>query len=474
MKYRLLIIDDETDHALPGAQPRRQYYEHLAKEFDLTFLNALDELPKTLRSSNFHAVVLDFVLANWGTDASAVLQTLDARLPVALISQRWGPSFNELRVAMERYEQIAVLFTWDDLLVPERRGMVTLWLDKAIRKSQDLSLTSLQPNEPIRLLQVSDLQFGGELPEAFAAETELTAQAIRRKWSSVPHFIAVTGDIAEAGLPEEYAKAEHWLKDLAKKLDPSWTGKRFLIIPGNHDVCWPLGWASRIDVREKALRSALPEVNPNLRRFALSPFRTFATNLGCESDWGDERQYWVNGQYRNLGVIFFGYNTCEDMNDWSTPTRKVVDETVAKMFAEVRRYLDDAPKALVLGLLHHPIASGFSDDAIVNRDVFLKNLSEMSGTLVTLCGHVHADGSTLLDEGGTSMLQVAASTNTKAERNRPADTARGFNLIELARRSDHVTSVVVSYCRYERSRLDVTRKDTFVRSASGKLSRKDN
>lgn len=470
-KFRLLIIDDQVDHAPAGEIPRRDAYKHLEEDFDLTFLGSLRDLPKVIGGTAYHAVLLDFVLARWGTTAKTVLPMLDPSWPVALISQYWGPNFEDLRVVMAAHKQISILFTWEDLQVAERRHMVVLWLDKAIRESQHLAVACAEPDDPIRILQLSDLQFGSELPEGFAAETELTAQAIKRQWDGPPHFIAITGDIAERGMPADYAQALEWLNAFAKKLDANWSNERFLVIPGNHDVCWPLGWSSHIDTKERHLNGDGQEVNSGLRQFALAPFRRFASELGGLYPWSGDGHYWVSGKYRQMGFVFFGYNTCERMNEWSKPTQQVGDETVAKLFAEVTKYCYEANNVLVVGLMHHPVASGEHGDAIVNRETFFKNVSNMSSTLVTLCGHVHSEGYFHLDSGGARILEVAASTTTKLRAQRPEDSTRGYNMIELQRRDNQVTGLTVTFCRYERSRLSVARKVAFLRDAKGRFVR---
>ena len=82
------------------------------------------------------AVLLDFVLAKWGTDALSVLPQLDKALPIGLISKHWIPNFEKLRQAWKYFLSNRESFTWEDLVSPERRGLISMWLSRAISHSE--------------------------------------------------------------------------------------------------------------------------------------------------------------------------------------------------------------------------------------------------------------------------------------------------------------------------------------------------
>ncbi len=72
----------------------------------------------------------------------------------------------------------------------------------------------------IRILQLSDVHFGGEDAAAVAA-----AAAYAR--DDKPDLVILTGDITLNGLPREFEAAAAWIKDLPKPC---------LSTPGNHDT----------------------------------------------------------------------------------------------------------------------------------------------------------------------------------------------------------------------------------------------
>jgi hypothetical protein len=344
-----------------------------------------------------------------------------------------------------------------------------MWLSNAIHRQQGYAVSGLSENEPIRILHLSDLQFGSSAPADFLAESALAASVIRRHWAGPPTFIAITGDVAERGLPSEYEIAKTWLIRLAAELDEHWSNERFLLIPGNHDLCWPLAWSARIDIKAKQL--TLPGDNPELEYFIIEPFRQFAAQLGGEACWLNGTQYWTSGRYRRLGIILFGCNTCEQVGQWGEPTKVLVDGTLSKMFREVRGYRADAPEAVVIGLMHHPLFADEPKDVLSNRGSLLKNLSDQASDTIILSGHVHSDGYNLNEADGIRVLELAASTMTKKEEHRPPDSLRSFSLITLERRANRVTRLVVDLCRFERHRLEVRTGLQFERTADGQFNR---
>ena len=92
-------------------------------------------------------------------------------------------------------------------------------------------------DQPIRILHLSDIHFrAGKAWDAEPVLRKLTGFIETEvKAGLAPDLVAITGDLAFAGIAEEYALARTWLDDLWKKLgDPP--RDRLLLVPGNHDV----------------------------------------------------------------------------------------------------------------------------------------------------------------------------------------------------------------------------------------------
>ena len=108
-------------------------------------------------------------------------------------------------------------------------------------------------DQPIRILHLSDFHFKKD--RAWDADPVLRALAgfIEQEVGDglVPDLVAITGDIAFAGIAKEYALARKWLDNLWPKLGGLERG-RLLIVPGNHDVD-----RTKVDIMVKATQTHL-------------------------------------------------------------------------------------------------------------------------------------------------------------------------------------------------------------------------
>jgi 3',5'-cyclic AMP phosphodiesterase CpdA len=97
---------------------------------------------------------------------------------------------------------------------------------------------------PLVLLQISDLHFGphsrfvGLDTERLAGQCRQALDEARRDldWQESVGLVIVTGDIAEAARPPEYATAAAFFRAFARELALS--THRFVFVPGNHDISW--------------------------------------------------------------------------------------------------------------------------------------------------------------------------------------------------------------------------------------------
>lgn len=184
--------------------------------------------------------------------------------------------------------------------------------------------------------------------------------------------------------------------------------------------------------------------------------------------WARSINYWVSGKYRHAGLILFGLNSSEDLDSWGVPSRKLSDRTLANMFHEISELKRDAPHALVMGLMHHPLDQ--SDDGVVNATAFRRNVNETTGAVLLLTGHVH-EGAVTLTGGGNrpGILQVGSSTFTLGAVKRPEDSVRGFNLIELQRENDRVIGIDIKTFAIIGHQLSVLQGEAYRFDGSGKI-----
>jgi predicted MPP superfamily phosphohydrolase len=95
------------------------------------------------------------------------------------------------------------------------------------------------PDEPIRILHLSDVHF--RIGKAWDAEpvTRALARFIKAEVASglLPDLVVFSGDLAFSGAAAEYAVARDWLENqLWPALPEGLPRDRLLLVPGNHDV----------------------------------------------------------------------------------------------------------------------------------------------------------------------------------------------------------------------------------------------
>lgn len=466
-KMHLLIVDDELDKVPSGGrETRRALYAKLDKTFELSFLESPEELDISMDQHRFDAVLMDFVLEEWGVESRALIEAVRDRVPVVLISQSWPSNFQQLSTILSSLP-IARLFTWDDMSTAESRAMVAFWIRTAVRNRRGILDLACGPNDPIRIVQFSDTQFNARDELLFEIDTQVAVQELQLRWKDPPQFIALPGDIAEGGRPSEYRMAEAWIAGIRKELERHPETINILTAPGNHDVCWPLALAARIDPRSKTLTNDDP-IYPDIASYAFAPYREFSSRVEGATRWEGSRGYWVSGAYRSAGLILFGVNSSEDLDGWGMPSRRIAESTIAGLFADIVALKRDAPRALVVGLMHHPLEG--SEQSIGNSSAF-KRIIEATGSIVLLTGHVHEDVTSLRVDGKRpSILQIGSSTFTLGSKKRPEDSVRGFNVIELRREDDIVTEIEVNTFAIIGHQLKLIEATRYQHHTNGRLT----
>lgn len=260
----------------------------------------------------------------------------------------------------------------------------------------------------MKLVQISDIHFGGENREAVKAATH----HIR---DEAPDLIVVAGDLTMDGRRSEFDAAAAWLKTLP---DP------ILAVPGNHDT---------------------PFVGPGelLTRFT-RPWRRFSDRFGTED----------GAAWRAPGIIVTSLNTARAAQlrwNWS---KGAVSRTQIR---RVSAALSGAPREdLKVVVCHHPLMEvlGGPMTARVRGGVNAANHFVRAGADIVLSGHIHLPFVTALPFGDGKTQLIGSGTLSVRERG----AAPGFNLIEV-----EPDCVSVKALAYERGRFDVWRTWAFDR-----------
>ena len=150
------------------------------------------------------------------------------------------------------------------------------------------------------LLHLSDIHFRkGEVGTAMDPNAHLRRELLRdavaqcERIGVVPDAILISGDVAFAGDPDEYAYALSWLDELCRDLGT--TLSCVFVIPGNHDVLRNVASRTLIQTIHRAIKGTndialdgllrgllSEEESSRLLYESLGPYNSFAGRFFCD------------------------------------------------------------------------------------------------------------------------------------------------------------------------------------------------
>jgi len=468
---KILVVDDEHEK-------RKKPYEHFESKLGLAtghdvmfeFLPQPSALLSWIKQNRYAAIILDAVYSEppWqGFSVRQAFSEIGDGIPVALISSQWDHTqTREFGYAWRQrncgtFLQLRDIDGSHDGCLEYALAQLSSLLAEHLDKRFDLVLGS---GDLLRILHVSDLQIGG-IPDA---EIELQSGAVadfvlEKSGGKAPAFVAFTGDVTERARPDEFRRAHQWFDSFVDRLG---IGRlpcpRLLLVPGNHDVNLGLSAATRARLKKSQPKGSLKPSysiglddkavsDGELSRFALLPYREFkrgVTDRRHIEEGTGEFLPWVEARYRHLGVVFYGLNTAAPANPFGLPAQSVdgtsldlIKREIAEILKSDDRLADPRTLPVVVGLTHHSPFPDNGDRSVANPSVFenfLANYGSAPTTLV-LHGHVHEHGFDF--RGKTQTIVSSGPTLYKNAAARPEDSLRGFNLIELRRKSGVVDEI---------------------------------
>lgn len=476
MKMRILVGDDQ-----PGLNQKA--YEALFNSplFEYVLAKNSTEFLALLAGGKYDAVVVDVNLDKWGLKLAQLCQDIPDRKPVVLASGAWneGKTHQQISDVLAAAKDVAFVGTVilselkkrDEAEVENYANSARGILQLAIARQQQRSSLQVGDNEPLRILHVSDTQFGDPGVDAWSFEVGAEiSRYVQQTLNQKIHLLALTGDIAYSGSPTEYEKALEELDRLAEKLWPSAKDRRerILLVPGNHDANLRLAAADKVDYSFRKKKVSINSENKETahRKYSLAPFRDFAWRLtGANNLMDDNALCWICDSYRHLGVRIHLLNSAGEIDCDAPNVATVPKAGLAKLSKTVHETED---QIFNLALCHHGApnaeniktagANVVASEPITNWPQVAQYFKH-AGVRLLLHGHGHARLSRKVEYSGSGerhdsshgklssneFIEVMAPTSHLGAKLRPVNQRRGFNVVELIRNNGRVTEVKIDF-----------------------------
>ena len=245
----------------------------------------------------------------------------------------------------------------------------------------------------IHILHLSDLHLeNADLANIY--RTQLETDLIRELEIRRLQYLVISGDVAHLATEEEYRAAFEMVDSLVKRfgLDAS----RVVIVPGNHDVNWPLSKEAYPFVYRDDLPSPLTEdshipagdagalvCDKDLYRKRFAPFndhfyRRVYSGQGYPLDEADQALIVEKPEDR---ILFLGLNSCWQLDHHF---RERASINMLALTRALDRLQEEAYDGwLKIAVWHHPVTG-----VQMMNDEFMELLST-SGFRICLHGHIH-------------------------------------------------------------------------------------
>lgn len=249
--------------------------------------------------------------------------------------------------------------------------------------------------ERLSILHLSDLHFGTEA-NAQSWYEQLTADLTRELGCERLDCAVLSGDIANRSTKAEYAAAKSFLDKLCQRF--SLSKSRLVIVPGNHDINWPLSEKAYTVMKSKDYKGPRSDGRvidkgeylearveaKYLRRMDL--FRAFYEAVKGERYPADHADQATIHAFPDLGLVFLGLNSAWQLDHHFTRRAGIDPRALTAALEQLDRDRATHSDCHKIAVLHHPLSSEYEDR--IKDHGFMERLA-VAGFRLTLHGHIH-------------------------------------------------------------------------------------
>jgi 3',5'-cyclic AMP phosphodiesterase CpdA len=347
---------------------------------------------------------------------------------------------------------------------------------------------------PILILHLSDLHFGPnsrfldeppkKLGERFAhsVRNELSRKGVGQSIS----LVVISGDIAEAARPKEYEDAEVFFGTLAATLEVE--RRRFVFIPGNHDVSWPACKRAEADQEEQGFDDN--ELRKLIDRTKFLNFERFLDKFYGDSRTTATAAVTLAGgafvyDFPQFEISVAGLNSCEAESHRRRDHKGLLSEAQAEALMKLWSQDEYSHWLKIITIHHNPVVTVkenieeilaqlrgaadvqsaavecYASDMVgFEGKEFLQSIAEDCEVQIILHGHHHAADKNLWPwsrgtaAGATQIL--SAGSGLLDQKILPRDHPNTFRLISLDPARETIKSWVLEYRPRARVKGSVT------------------
>lgn len=467
--FKAIVIDDDINR-------NSTYMEVMSEKFEVEIVNDITTLTKR-KIMQYDLMVIDICLSKYVESLTAfkIIDDYKCTLPTVLVSSEWIDANghpNEFILQVPSYKNIIKVIGWNDFNKENNNKRISGEIYYEFCKYKNFLQEN--PTDKVIILQISDIQFGGNISGLACNDNDRIADYLLEK-NIIPDLLVITGDIADKGKKKEFDKAKEWIETFIKKLWSVQEGltqrerDRIILVPGNHDYDLSINASelyefkfgkAKIDCFEKKKNEVVEYENQKLGFFN---FIEFAKDLTGDRYWDEylKKPLHVISKYINLGIQFFTLNSvytisnrnCENKFENFYCDLSSVDESQLKC---EKRVNDSICNFLIM---HNPPDS-FKRDTQKGIDTWSRMQTLIEGNKIQVClyGHTHdfCEAHKLNDNGGMyckKLLCIAAPSVRLNAASRTEDANRGFNLIECNKENGVITKIIPRYFELKKATI---------------------
>jgi len=451
-KYKILVIDDEKSR-IPIYNKLLKIDDSTYNEFEVDFVT--DSFSEMVQKDldSYHCFIIDMCLEseNWIDQTNKrdpfdrVIKEIGDKKPIVILSARWDEAASWLNSYFKEYN-IIHLIIWNEINASMNSIRTNIF--QQLTRIYGTSNFAIGDDEPIRILHVSDLQFGERSNEdSLGVKKNILSSAMLTEIPNhlsnsnlTPHFVVLTGDITENALPSEYILAANWIKELCSNIFFTYQPDKILIVNGNHDYNLSLNalnyfkfeYGSNPDLKMTKLDSAIND----FENAAFNPYIDFLKDMNVVN-----KLTYFNDAFRHIGIRFLHLNTLENYN--------VSISNKSSLFDITQNTLNELTKSqktkdiLFPIILSHaqPRNLGYMNNEKDELWTRFKNFVSYYRNSLFLCGHEHVDDYLTQIPVKHNGYMYYSGCPTLLSKPNATGISRGFSLITLIRENKRVNRI---------------------------------